>query len=138
MTTISAFDATPVTSTTGSSMQTALGGLDSDGFLKLLVAQLRFQNPMSPSDPTDMMLQTSQLAQLDTMQQVLALQRRDLGLQQAVAAAGLLGVEVQGHAPDGTAVSGTVETVRYTVSGPMLTVGDHELPLGNVAELHRA
>ncbi len=121
--------------TQGASATTGLGGLDSEGFMKLLIAQLRYQNPLAPSDPTDMMLQTSHLAQLDTMQQILSLQRRDIGLQQAVAAAGMLGVEVFGHAPDGTPVEGVVEAVRYTEQGPVLTVGDHDLPLGHVAEL---
>jgi len=39
---------------TGDSALTALGGLGSDGFLKLMVAQLQYQNPMAPSDPSAM------------------------------------------------------------------------------------
>lgn len=121
---------------TESSLQ-ALGGIGSDGFLKLLIAQLQYQSPLDPKDPGDLMVQTSQLAQLDATQQMIALQQRDLGLQQAVAAAGLLGAEVTATGADGALVAGTVEAVRYTEQGPVLDVGGTEVALGAVREIRR-
>jgi len=129
--------ATGITPSTTTSMS-ALGGLDSEGFLKLLIAQLRFQSPLEPSDPTQLMMQTSQLAQLDAVQQLADLQRRDLGLQQAVAAASLLGTEIHAVGDNGAIVQGTVDKVRYTAAGPVLGIGDKEVSLGAVLELHRA
>jgi flagellar basal-body rod modification protein FlgD len=116
----------------------ALGGLDSEAFLKLMVAQLRYQNPMEPSDPGDMMLQTAQFTQLETMQQLVTLQQRDLGLQEAVMAAGLVGNQVTALRPDGTTTTGTVEGVRYTALGPVLDLGGSEVALGDVTEVRRA
>jgi flagellar basal-body rod modification protein FlgD len=116
----------------------SLGGLDSEAFLKLMVAQLRYQNPMEPSDPGDMMLQTAQFTQLESMQELVALQRRDLGLQEAVMAAGLVGDQVTALGPDGTEVTGTVEGVRYTSAGPVLDLGSTEVALGQVTEIRRA
>lgn len=116
-----------------------LGGLDSEAFLKLMVAQLRYQNPMEPSDPGQMMLQTAQFTQLETLQEMVKLQRRDLGLQEAVMAAGLIGDEVSAVQPDGSEISGTVHGVRYTTAGPVLDLGNGtEAALGEVTEIRRA
>jgi flagellar basal-body rod modification protein FlgD len=115
-----------------------LGSMDSEAFLKLLVAQLRYQNPLEPSDPGDMMLQTAQFTQLESMQELVSLQRRDIGLQEAVMAAGLVGDQVSAIQPDGTEVTGVVEGVRYTTAGPVLDLGGTEVGLGQVTEIRRA
>ncbi len=117
------------------SAMSALGGMDSEGFLKLLVAQMRYQSPMEPQDPGDLMTQTASLAQLDATQQLLQVQQRNMGLQQAVAATNLLGNEVTGLGPDGAPVSGTVQSIRYTPAGPALTVAGVEVGLGSVTEV---
>ena len=113
----------------------ALGGMDSEGFLNLLVAQLKYQSPMDPQDPGDLMTQTAALAQLDASQQLLQVEQRSLGLQQAVAATKLLGTEVTGIGPDGDPVSGTVDAVRYTAAGPALSVGGVEVGFGALTEV---
>ena len=113
----------------------ALGGMDSEGFLNLLVAQLKYQSPMEPQDPGDLMTQTATLAQLDASQQLLQVEQRSLGLQQAVAATKLLGTEVTGIGPDGDPVSGMVDAVRYTPAGPALSVGGVEVGFGALTEV---
>ena len=113
----------------------ALGGMDSQGFLKLLVAQLQYQSPLDPKDPGDLMTQTATLAQLDATQQLLAVQQRDLGLQQAVMAAGLIGREVEATGLSGQPVQGVVDGVRYTLEGPVLQVGTSEVLLQSVTEV---
>ena len=127
----------PMPIDSGDSAMSALSGMGSDGFLKLLVAQLRYQSPLEPSDPGDMMVQTSQLAQLDASQQLASLQRRDLGLQHAVLATGMLGEHVTGAGSDGGEVEGVVDGIRYTTQGPVLDVGGRELPLESVTEVRR-
>ncbi len=119
------------------SAMNALTGMGSDGFMKLLVAQLQYQNPLEPADPGEMMVQTSQLAQLDASQQLASLQRRDLGLQHALLATGMLGAEVTGTGADDTPVEGVVDGVRYTTDGPVLDVGGRELSLDSVTEVRR-
>lgn len=138
--TSSGFAATSVASATGpmGAASSALGGLDSEAFMKLMVAQLRFQNPMEPSDPGDMMLQTAQFTQVEALQELVKLQQRDLGLQEAVMAAGLVGDEVTAVQPDGSTVSGTVQGVRYTTAGPILDLDGTEAALGQVTEIRRA
>ncbi len=115
----------------------SLTGIGSDGFVRLLVAQLQYQSPLEPSDPGDLMLQTAQLAQLDATMQMASLQQRDLGLQQAVLAASMVGAEVTAAGPDGAQVHGVVDAVRYTAMGPVLSVSGTEVVLAAVTEIRR-
>lgn len=112
----------------------AMGGMDSEGFLNLLVAQLQHQDPLDPSEPQDLMAQTSQLAQLDATQQLLQTQSRQLGLQQSLAASGMLGTQVTASGPQDEQVSGVVDSIRYTAAGPVLGIGDTEVAMSEVAE----
>lgn len=132
-------DVTSVTGAPAVAPQTAsaLGGLDSQAFLKLLVAQLRYQNPMSPSDPAAMMQQTAQFTQIETLQQVAAAQNQLLGLSHVTIAADLVGQEVTAAMPGGE-VRGTVDGLRFTDQGPVLLIGDDQVPLDAVVEIHRA
>lgn len=114
----------------------ALGGLDSQAFLKLLVAQLRYQNPMSPSDPSDMLQQTAQFTQIETLQQVATAQQQLLGLSQVTIATDLVGATVVADTPSGE-VRGTVDGIRFTTQGPVLLIGDDEIPMSNTLEIHR-
>ncbi len=67
-----------VSSTEGiSNAWTALGAADSsastqdhDMFLQLLVAQLKYQDPMNPTDSTEFMSQNAQFTSLEKMQNV--------------------------------------------------------------------
>jgi hypothetical protein len=44
--------------------------LDQDAFLKLMVAQLRYQNPMSPADPQAFLAQTAQFTTVEKLTQL--------------------------------------------------------------------
>lgn len=63
-----------VTGVTGSTNQTTTStantGLDKDDFLKLLVTQLQYQNPLDPMDPTEMMTQMTQLTQVEKLNNI--------------------------------------------------------------------
>ena len=111
------------------------GGLDSEAFLKLLVAQLRYQNPLQPTDHSAMLQQTAQFTQIETLQQVARTQQQLLGLSHATMAGSLIGREVSAQAPDGTEVGGTVEAVRFGSSGAVLVIGAHEVPLSAAVEI---
>jgi len=109
-----------------------LGGLGSDAFLNLLVAQLRYQNPMAPSDPSAMLQQTAAFTQVETMQRLAATQQQLLGLQRATVAADMVGKEVTAQATGGAQVTGVVDGVRFTGTGPVLLLGDREVPVEQV------
>lgn len=123
----------------GATASSSLGGLDSESFLKLLVAQLRYQNPLSPGDPSSMLQQTAQFTQIETLQQVAGLQRQQLGLSHAAVSAGLIGKTVTAAGSDGIPVEGVVEAVRFSREGPVLVIEDGtEIRLDATVELRRA
>lgn len=124
-----------VTATGGAAPASSLGQLDSEAFLTLLVAQLRFQNPMSPSDPSEMLQQTAQFTQVETLQRLAASQQQILGLSHATVASGLIGKEVAGETEAGEPVSGVVDGVRFTPLGPVLLVGEQEVALEEATEI---
>lgn len=79
---------------TGGHHRVRPGGLGGDAFLKLLVAQLRFQNPMEPTDASAMLGQTAQFTQVETLQQLARTQAQLAGLSQTGVAAGMVGQDV--------------------------------------------
>lgn len=54
------------------SIMSAMGGTPGDMFTKLLVAQIRNQNPLEPSDPGEFVNQLSQLSQMEALQKLAA------------------------------------------------------------------
>lgn len=120
--------------TNPASAMSALGGLGSDAFLKLLVAQLRYQNPLQPTDPSTMLAQTAQFTTVETLQSLASMQRELMAFHEAVGAMGMIGHHVTAVGFDGKAVVGTVEKVRFAPEGILLTVDGVEVPLSSVME----
>lgn len=112
-----------------------LGDLGSDAFLKLLVAQLKYQDPMAPADGAAMLQQTAQFTQVETLKQLAALQQQLMGLQQTAMASDLIGREVSALTDDGREVRGTVDGIRFTADGPLLLIGDESVALDRASEI---
>lgn len=100
-----------------------------DTFLKLLVAQLRNQDPMNPTDSTQFLAQTAQFTSLEKMQDLAAQSSQALNAQMAFGASGLVGKDVTYTAEDGTEATGTVGGVRFTATGPLLHIGDTDVAM---------
>lgn len=54
----------------GSVLNSVLGGDSSELFTKLLVAQIKNQDPLQPSDPTEYVSQLTQLSQVESLQRM--------------------------------------------------------------------
>ena len=65
--------------------------LDQDTFLKLLVAQLKYQDPMKPADSTEFLSQTAQFTQVETLQKMAKQQEAQQAASQLLASASMLG-----------------------------------------------
>jgi flagellar basal-body rod modification protein FlgD len=113
----------------------SLGGLDSDAFLQLLVAQLRYQNPMEPTDGSQFLQQTAQFTQVETLQALADTQQQLMNLTQFSLAVGLSGRTVSAIDDYGTAITGAVTGVRFSVDGPQLEVAEQWVPIANVVEV---
>ena len=98
------------------------GALDKDTFLKLLVEQLRHQDPTAPADSSEW---TAQMAQFSTVEQLtnLATSTHDTARTTEVSqAVGLLGRTVSYDDGSGTPASGVVQRVDLGQNGPTLTI----------------
>jgi flagellar basal-body rod modification protein FlgD len=120
------------------SVSSSLSTLGGDAFLQLLVAQLKYQNPMEPTDGTQFLQQTAQFTQVETLQTLADTQEQLMNLTQFSLAVGLTGKTVEAVDQNGQRVSGEVGGVRFTVDGPELEVGERWLPIQNVVEVEPA
>jgi len=115
----------------------ATSGTDSNKemFLNLMVAQLRYQDPMNPADSGEFLAQNAQFTALEKMQDVADQTAALLSAQISFGAAGMVGKNVTYMNADGTTTSGLVGSVSYDANGPMLVVGDKSVSLGQIQSI---
>jgi flagellar basal-body rod modification protein FlgD len=65
-----------------------------DTFLKLLVAQLKYQDPTNPTDATQFLSQTAQFTQIETLQKIAKEQETQAAASEMLAATTLVGRQV--------------------------------------------
>lgn len=104
------------------------GTLGKDDFLRLLVTQLRYQNPLEPMADLGFIAQLAQFGALEQMQNL----NRSAMLDAALA---LLGRRVAGQDPVRGAFFGLVSAVRLGNGTPVLQVGDLEVAPETVREV---
>lgn len=105
---------------------------DKEMFLNLMVAQLRYQDPMNPADSGEFLAQNAQFTALEKLQDVADQTAALLATQISFGASGLVGRYVTYLDQDGAAVSGLVGSVTYDANGPMLVVDGQNVTLGQV------
>ena len=110
--------------------------LGKDAFLKLLVAQMKYQNPMEPASSTDFIAQTAQFTLVEQMEKMSTANEDMLAGQRSATAASMIGKQVQWDPslldqPDSPG-QGIVQGVRVTADGPLLIVDGWEVPLTRV------
>lgn len=110
--------------------------LDKDSFLKLLVAQLKYQSPDSPADSSQMMNQSAQFSILEALQNMAKDQSALLTASQSVEATSMLGQKIIAVPTTGDQdITGVVTGVKLGTDGPILKIGDMEVPLKSVKEV---
>jgi flagellar basal-body rod modification protein FlgD len=96
--------------------------MDKDGFMKLLVAQLKHQDP---SNPTDMNGMTAQMTQFGILEQLTNMTKTSEATKSSLErthAVELLGRTVSYKDAAGAIVEGVVEKVDTTTTSPTITV----------------
>ncbi len=115
--------------------QAAGGGADKEMFLQLLVAQLRYQDPMNPADSSEFLSQSAQFTSLEKMQDLADQTAALLASQVSFGASGLVGKQVTYLDADGASISGMVSSVTYDATGPTLVVDGARVTLGHVTSV---
>jgi flagellar basal-body rod modification protein FlgD len=99
--------------------------LDSDAFLKLLVAQLKYQDPSKPTDSNEMMAQSAQFTMVQRLEDMAKATASTLGIEQGMAASSLVGKSISWLDTDGSTRTGTVSSASFggaSASEPVLKV----------------
>jgi flagellar basal-body rod modification protein FlgD len=105
---------------------------DQDTFLKLLVAQLKYQDPSKPADSTQFLAQTAQFTQVEKLGQIADM----LSAQQLIGASALVGRTVTYQDANGASQTGVVTKTKLNGdSGPIVTVGNMDVELSKVTEV---
>jgi flagellar basal-body rod modification protein FlgD len=106
-----------------------------DTFLQLLVAQMKYQDPNSPTSTTEFMSQTATFTQVEKLEEIASQNAELLALQRSLSAGALVGHEVSWTAEDGTTQSGAVSSVRFGSGGANAVVDGTEVPIGRLTEV---
>jgi flagellar basal-body rod modification protein FlgD len=105
---------------------------DKDTFLKLLVAQLKYQDPSNPADSTQFLAQTAQFTQVEKLGDIADL----LKSQRMVGVSSLVGHEVTYMDENGAHQTGVVSAAKLNGdSEPMLRIGNTDVQLSKVMEV---
>ncbi|HZV72950.1 MAG TPA: flagellar hook capping FlgD N-terminal domain-containing protein [Conexibacter sp.] len=120
---INPLDTTPAPGSVGAQQTRQPGILGKDDFLKLLIGQMKNQDPLSPSDPSQQMGQMTQFSILEQISNLAQSQQAAASNDYDQQAVGLIGRSVTYTKADGSSASGVVEQVSFTSRGPTLTIG---------------
>jgi len=121
----------------------AASSLDKDAFLKLLVSQVKNQDPLQPAGSTEYVAQLAQFSSLEQMQNLndnivglALLQQNNALLSQLTQSSALIGQTVEWTDPDTGAVhSGEVSSVKLEDGLALLEIDGQNVPLGYVTQV---
>ena len=128
--------ATASTDTATTSMDGPGTVLDRDAFLKLLVAQLKYQDPTNPADASQMVAQTSQLTMVDRLNEIATQMTASAGSQRIALASSFVGREVTFPDADGASHTALVTAARFDGDEVVLTAGTWSVPMGAVTAIN--
>ena len=107
---------------------------DQDTFLKLLVAQLKYQDPSNPTDSSQFLAQTAQFTQVEKLGQIADMMQA----QQLIGASALVGRTVTYQDANGITQTGLVTKTKLNGdSEPTLVVGNTDVQLSKVTEVQQ-
>jgi flagellar basal-body rod modification protein FlgD len=121
---------TSTSSTSSSSSTSKIGeaaGLGKDDFMQLLIAQLKNQDPMKPTDDTQFIAQLAQFSSLEATNKMSDTLAELSNAQMLGQAAAMIGKTVSAKLTDGTTVTGTVTQVNMVDSKAKVVVNGQEI-----------
>ena len=111
--------------------------MDKDTFLKLLVAQMRYQDPSNPTDPTQFMSQTAAFTQVEKLDQLVTQNASIVALQKTMNAGVIVGHTVTYTDDAGASQTGAVTSVVLgdDTTEATATIGGKSVPLGRITQV---
>src|ERR1700712_3708403 len=111
--------------------------MGSNTFLKLLVAEMKYQDPSNPMSSADMMAQTATLTQTQALQTIAKQNEQTLALQRSLTAGALVGHQVSYTATDGTTQSGVISAVQIssTTNSTTAVIDGESVDIGRITQV---
>jgi flagellar basal-body rod modification protein FlgD len=116
---------TGTTGTTKTSTSVDRTAMDKDTFLKLLVAQMKYQDPSSPTDPTQFLTETAQFTVVDKLSDISTYTQRQT-------ASSLIGQTVTYLDSSGAKATGSVTGATLNANPPTVTIGGEAWGLDSI------
>lgn len=130
--------ASPTGTTTGQPT-TQLDGantqLDRTAFLKLLVAQLKYQDPTAPADTSQMLSQSAQLTMVDRLNEIASQMTTSASSQQLALGSSMIGKQITFLDAESVSHTATVSSARVDGTDLILTAGAFTVPMGAVTSI---
>lgn len=123
------------TATTTKSTGLLDAGLGKDAFLKILIAQMRNQDPLNPTDGSAMVAQLAQFSTLEQLQNLNTKIEQLVDLQVLGELSGLVGKSVTYMDADDAVKEGKVESVLWLGTSSVLRVNEDAIPLNRIVEI---
>ena len=106
-----------------------------DDFLKLLVAQLKYQDPDKPTDSSQFMAQTAQFTLVEKFEEMQKNTTELLSATRAQSATSMVGQKVTWTDGSGASRTGVVDAVSIAAGVPSLSVGGEPVALDAVTRV---
>lgn len=125
----------------GSSGTNDLRNVDMDGFLKLLIAQMQNQDPLSPMENTEIMEQISQIRSISATDKLTDTLDSVLMGQNLATASSMIGKKVTALTDDAKNVTGVVDRVSVEADADggnrklRIVIGNTKVDLKNIREV---
>lgn len=135
--TVSGTTGTTPTPTASTTVDRKDSGSQKDMFLKLLVAQMKYQDPANPASSSEFMAQTATFTQVEKLEQIATQNASLLALQRSTSAGALVGRTVSYTDENGATKSGLVTSVRLGSDTTEATamVGGVSVSMGRITEV---
>ena len=118
--------ATTGTGTTSPTANPAM--LDRDAFLKLLVAQLRFQDPNKPMDSAEIVSQSASLSVVDKLDQISEVLSSSGTTNRLSLGSSIIGKQITFADPDGKTQTAIASSISFDGSSMVVRAGTFDVP----------
>lgn len=106
----------------GSASAQSNNTIDQDGFIKLFLSQLQFQDPLEPVDNREFLAQLAQFSNLEQSRQLSLNSEGMLSMNATSQSLSLLSRRIEVTQASGNTATGVVKAIEFSASGPLLTV----------------
>ncbi len=107
--------------------------LDKQAFLQLLMAKLKYQDPLNPVQDSDFLNNQAQLAQVEKLDDLLQIMQGNSLLSQA---SGLVGKRVDVLEVSGATSTGTIESAAFSNGSMGLFINGHSYSPNQVIKIY--